>query len=269
MLDTIRKLRIIARVPTIALLMGFSLCVVRPTVVTAQSTASTDPRLKALERERDELKQRNGVLELRLKQLQATVDKQVTEALGPSSGDQASAAPPTPHPPAELPSGAAPAAPPTNPFGTPYWRQTWPAYPRFAGLPPALQSPVDVIGLAVAYQDALGAVQKARQGKDAKEAAASGDLDPTERKVRLLRSITMTLRDQAAAEVDRVRKLAAIHAVPVVDLHNLDAKMKILDLILAQDPDAGPMSPQSTNEKPATGEKSTTSEKPSQPVKAD
>jgi hypothetical protein len=93
--------------------------------------------------------------------------------------------------------------------------------------------------------------------------------------VRLLRSITMTLRDQAAAEVDRVRKLAAIHAVPVVDLRNLDAKMKILDLILAQDPDAGPMSTQSTNEKPATSErpatseKSSTGEKPSKPAKAD
>jgi hypothetical protein len=108
-----------------------------------------------------------------------------------------------------------------------------------------------VIGLAVAYQDALGAVQKARQGKDAKEAAASGDLDPTERKVRLLRSITMTLRDQAAAEVDRVRKLAAVHAVPVIDLRNLDAKMKILDLILAQDPDAGPMPTEAASAKPA------------------
>jgi hypothetical protein len=268
MLDTIRKLRIIIPVPAVALLLGVSLCVARPAVVAAQSAPSTDARLKALERERDELKQRNGVLELRLKQLQATVDRQVTEALGPSSGDQAAATPPIPHPPGEPPSGAAPAAPQTNPFGTPYWRQTWPAYPRFAALPPALQSPVDVIGLAVAYQDALGEVQKARRGKDAKETAASADLDPPERKVRLLRSITMTLRDQAAAEVDRVRKLAAIHAVPVVDLRNLDAKMKILDLIMAQDPDAGPMPTQPTNEKPATSEKPATGEKPTK-TKAD
>jgi hypothetical protein len=121
----------------------------------------------------------------------------------------------------------------------------------------------------VAYQDAISEAQKSRPAKDSKESRSSADLDRAERKVRLLRSITMTLRDQAAAEIDRVRKLAAVHAVPVVDIRNLDAKMKILDLILAQDPDAGPMSPQSTNEKPATGEKSTTSEKPSQPVKAD
>jgi hypothetical protein len=150
MLATIRKLRTTTPVSALALLMGVSLSLARPIVATAQSTASTDARLKALERERDELKQRNGVLELRLKQLQATVDKQVTEALGPSSGNQAAAAPPTPHPPGEPPSGAAPAATQTNSFGTPYWRQTWPAYPRFAGLPPALQSPIDVVGLAVA-----------------------------------------------------------------------------------------------------------------------
>jgi hypothetical protein len=269
MLATIRKLRTTTPIPALALLIVVSLCLARPTVATAQSTASTDARLKALERERDELKQRNGVLELRLKQLQATVDKQVTEALAPFSGDQAAAAPPTPHPPDEPPSGAAPVATQTNSFGTPYWRQTWPAYPRFGGPPPALQSPIDVVGLAIAYQDALSELQKARRGKDAKEAAAAANLDPAERKVRLLRSITMTLRDQAAAEVDRVRKLAAIHAVPVVDLRNLDAKMKILDLILAQDPDAGPMSTQSTHEKPATSEKSSTGEKPSKPAKAD
>jgi len=251
MLDSIPKLRIPLSVSMIALLIIGWLCLIRPTVATAQSPASTDDRIKALERERDELKKRNGVLELRLKQLQATVDKQVTEALELFPSDQAAASPPTPHPPAEPPSGAAPATPPANSSGTPYWRQTWPVYPRFGGLPPALQSPVDVIGLAVAYQDALNEVQKARRTKDSKVSRSPGDLDPAERKVRLLRSITMTLRDQATAEVDRVRKLAAVHAVPVVDLRNLDAKMKILDLILAQDPDAGPMPTERPNEQPS------------------
>jgi hypothetical protein len=37
----------------------------------------------------------------------------------------------------------------------------------------------------------------------------------------------------------------------VIDLRNLDAKMKILDLILAQDPDAGPMPTESASAKPA------------------
>ncbi len=224
--------------------------IVRPAPATAQNAATPEERLKAVERERDELKKRNGVLELRLKQLQATVNQDVTEALRPSR-EEVSAAPPTPHPPAETATGAGSTAPATNSVGTPYWRQTWPASPRFAGLPPALQSPVDVIGLAVAYQDALGEVQKTRRGKDSKDSASVADVAPAERKVRLLRSITMTLRDQAAAEVDRVRKLAAVHAVPVIDLRNLDAKIKILDLILAQDPDAGPMPAESAIAKPA------------------
>jgi hypothetical protein len=251
MLDSIPKRRCPLPVSTIAILIICPLCLLRATLATAQSAASTDDRIKTLERERDELKKRNGVLELRLKQLQATVDKEVAEALGRSSSDQAVVAPPTPHPPAEAASGAPPAAPATSSSGPPYWRPSWPTYPRFAGLPPALQSPVDVIGLAVAYQDAISEAQKSRPAKDSKESRSSADLDRAERKVRLLRSITMTLRDQAAAEIDRVRKLAAVHAVPVVDIRNLDAKMKILDLILAQDPDAGPMPTERPNEQPS------------------
>ncbi|HEV7999948.1 MAG TPA: hypothetical protein VGP63_08720 [Planctomycetaceae bacterium] len=250
MFNNIRMLRITAPASTTALLFVVASSLVRPMPVTAQSAATSEERLKAVERERDELKQRNGVLELRLKQLQAIVNKEVTDALRPLR-EEPSAAPPTPHPPSETATGAGPATPATNSAGTPYWRQTWPTSPRFAGLPPALQSPVDVIGLAVAYQDALGALQKTHRGKDAKDSASAADVDPAERKVRLLRSITMTLRDQAAAEVDRVRKLAAVHAVPVIDLRNLDAKMKILDLILAQDPDAGPMPTESASAKPA------------------
>jgi hypothetical protein len=249
MLHDIQRLRFAAAGSSPVLFIVVSLCLVRPMPVMAQNAATTEERLKAVERERDELKKRNGVLELRLKQLQATVNKEVTEALQPAR-EELTAAPPTPHPPPESPAGSVPATPAATSIGIPYWRATAAVYPRFAGIPPALQSPVDVIGLAVAYQDALGEFQKTRRPKESKEGRSIGDVDPAERKVRLLRSITMTLRDQAAAEVDRVRKLAAVHAVPVVDLRNLDAKMKILDLILAQDPDAGPMPAQSASEKP-------------------
>ncbi len=249
MLHNVHKRRFRVTGSWFAFLFVASSCFVRPVPVRAQSAATTDERLKAVERERDELKKRNGVLELRLKQLQATVNKEISDALRPAQ-DELVAAPPTPHPPPESPAGTAPTTPATNSTGIPYWRATAAVYPRFGGIPPALQSPVDVIGLAVAYQDALSEFQKTRRPKESKDGRSIGDVDPAERKVRLLRSITMTLRDQAAAEVDRVRKLAAVHAVPVVDLRNLDAKMKILDLILAQDPDAGPMPAQSTNEKP-------------------
>jgi hypothetical protein len=34
--------------------------------------------------------------------------------------------------------------------------------------------------------------------------------------------------------------LSAVHAIPTMDVRNLDAKLKILDLILASDPEAGP-----------------------------
>ena len=251
MLHNIRALRF-AGCKTVLLLIAFAIVGSAP--VTAQSATTAEERLKAVERERDELKKRNGVLELRLKQLQATVNKEVTEALRPLR-EEASAAPPTPHPPAEAATGARAATPVTNSAGTPYWRQTWPASSRFAGFPPALQSPVDVIGLAMAYQDALGDLQKTHRTKDSKQSASAADVEPAERKVRLLRSITMMLRDQAAAEVDRVRKLAAVHAVPVIDLRNLDAKMKILDLILAEDPEAGPMPTESASPKPAASAK--------------
>jgi hypothetical protein len=48
-----------------------------------------------------------------------------------------------------------------------------------------------------------------------------------------------------------MHKLSAIHAVPSMDVRNLDTKLRILDLILASDPDAGPVSNEPAGEKPA------------------
>jgi hypothetical protein len=65
------------------------------------------------------------------------------------------------------------------------------------------------------------------------------------------------MRDQLADQVDRMHKLSAIHAVPSMDVRNLETKLQILDLILGQDPDAGPVS------------SGTASEKATKPSKAD
>ncbi len=234
----------------LAVLIALCLCGVRPALASAPSAPPADERIKALERERDELKRRNGVLELRLKQLQATVNKQVTDALGPPLGSQSTEPPPVPHPPGEPASNASPLTPsPISYLQTAPWRSMGPLSARSAGIFSPLQSPVDLVSLAVAYQDALGEVRKAHRTKDSKENQPSAELDSAERKVQLLRSITKAMRDQLTEEVDRMHKLGSVHAVPMMDVRNLDTKLRIIDLILTQDPDAGPVSNDSATEK--------------------
>jgi|HubBroStandDraft_6_1064221.scaffolds.fasta_scaffold223503_1 hypothetical protein len=239
--------------PAIVLFM----CLVAPSLSMGQDTKSTEDRIKTLERERDELKKRSGILELRLKQLQATVNQQVTDALGPNLGGrgslsgQASEPAPVPHPPGEPASSSGAVTPQINYFQAAPWRSIGPPFTRSAGIFSPLQSPVDLVSLSVAYQDALGELRRSRQAKASKENRPAVDLESAESKVRLLRSITKAVRDQLAEEVDRMHKLSAIHAVPSMDVRNLDTKLRILDLILAQDPDAGPVSSEPAGEKPA------------------
>jgi hypothetical protein len=242
MLHNLRSTRVSAAVRALGLLIVVSFCLLKPSVVSAQNATSTEDRVKVLERERDELKKRNGVLELRLKQLQATVNKQVTDALGPALAGPGGEPPPVPHPPGEPPVTVTPVPPSISSYQMAYWRGLGPPGSRLAGIFSPLQQPVDLVTLGVAYQDALRELQRARQDKDPKAKQPSVELDSAERKVGLLRSITKTIRDQLADEVDRMHRLEAIHAVPAMDVRNLDTKLRILDLILAQDPDAGPVS---------------------------
>jgi hypothetical protein len=251
MLEYVRVNRDFAAAALWAPSIVLSICLVGPSLATAQDAKPADDRIKALERERDGLKKRNGVLELRLKQLQATVNNQVTEALGPSLGGQGDEPPPAPHPPGEPAISGAPVAPPVSYFQAAPWRSIGPPFTRSAGIFSPLQSPVDLVSLSVAYQDALGELRRSRQTKVFKENRPGVDVDTAEGKVRILRSITKAVRDQLAEEVDRMHKLGAVHAVPSMDVRNLDTKLRILDLILAQDPDAGPVSGEPTSEKPA------------------
>jgi hypothetical protein len=235
----------------LSLAMALAICLVGTSVSTAQDGKSTDERIKALEHERDLLKKRNGVLELRLKQLQASVNQQVTEALGPLGDERPGEPAPVPQPPGEPPVTAAPVPPLASySYQPPYWRSIGPPFTRTAGVFSPLQQPVDLVTLSVAYQDALAASRRVRETKEAKDAARTGsaDAESAESKVRLLRSITKAVRDQLADQVDRMHKLSAIHAVPTMDVRNLDTKLQILDLILAQDPEAGPVSNQSASE---------------------
>jgi hypothetical protein len=217
----------------------------------APASAATEDRVKALERERDELKRRNDVLEGRLKQLLATVNKIAGDTLDPILSAQPGAPPPAPHPPGEPPVTSPPLPPSMNAYPMVSWKSLGPAYTRAGGIFSPLQQPVDLVSLAVAYRDALGDVRRARQAIDAKENKPNVDLESAERKVGLLRSITKAARDQLADEVDRMHKLGAIHAVPMMDVRNLETKLKILDLILEQDPDAAPTSNEPAAAKPA------------------
>jgi hypothetical protein len=192
---------------------------------------SVDEKLKAVERERDELKGRNADLELKLKQLQATVDNLVHQALG-----ERPATPPFSPPP----SAGSYSPRPQGPFVTRFR----PMFSPFSGLP-------DPLELAIAFSNALGEREAAKPALEAAkvkvgmgrggsrfDVAASAQLLTAERKVRLLRNIVATARRVAADEAERVRKLGAVRAVSMAEVRNAEARLKILDEILASDPDA-------------------------------
>lgn len=197
---------------------------------------SADERLKAVERERDELKKRNADLEQRLKQLQASVDDQVHQALGEAA---ASATPGFAVPPS---AGTYPRR-----LSGPYFSQFRPIFSPFSGSP-------DPIELAVAFSDALGekeaakpALEGARQKLTTGRGvttfdveAATAQLQRAQRKVQLLRKIITTARAVAADEAERLRGLGAVRAVSMAEVRNADARLKILDEILASDPEAPP-----------------------------
>jgi hypothetical protein len=205
---------------------------------------SIDDKLKEVERERDDLKRRNAELEQRLKQLQASVDDQVHQALGEREGARAYAFPPQ-----------------AGTFGRrmpgPYVSQFRPMFPPFGGLP-------DPVELAISYSDALGEKEAAKPALDAAKQkvdlgrggsatdvdAASARLSAAERKVRLLRNIVSTARAVAAEDVERMRKLGAVRAVSVAEIRNAEAKLKILDDILASDAESTskPLNPPAASE---------------------
>jgi hypothetical protein len=228
---------------------------------------ASDEHLKAVERERDELKLRNTELENRLRQLQATVDKLVSDAVqsppaSQTAGLRASVRPPEANPPDEQSTAAGanksgtnpaiasppvtlPSAPAINPVDPLVRRRLY--YSPLGPITSPLQAPADLVSLAVAYQEALAERQTASQSGEAKRFWPN--FSPTERKVRLLRSITTVIRDMVGDEVERIHKLAAVHAAPMMDVRNMETKLKILDLILAQDPDA-PSETKAPTEKP-------------------
>jgi hypothetical protein len=201
-----------------------------PTQVPGENSAAEKP--KEVERERDELKKRNADLELRLKQLQAAVDDQVHQALGETGTARTLTFPS---------SGAMSARQPVGPFISRFR----PMFPPFNGMP-------DTVELAIAFSDALGeketarpALEAAKQKVNSGHGATSFDVETAsaqfagaERKVRLLRNMITTSRDVAADEAERIRRLGAVRAVSTAEVRNAEARLKMLDDILASDPDA-------------------------------
>jgi hypothetical protein len=198
---------------------------------------SVEQRLKEIERERDELKRRNAELEQRLKQVQASVDDQVHQALAEPQGPRAYAFPPQGGTFSRRMSG-------------PFVSQFRPMFPPFSGIP-------DPVELAISYSDALGEKDAAKPALDAAKQkvdlgrggtaldvdAAAARLSAAERKVRLLRNIVTTARTVAAEDVERMRKLGAVRAVSVAEVRNAEARLKILEDILAMDSDAATSKP--------------------------
>jgi hypothetical protein len=229
------------RKTSLLLLLAVTLFCARATSARAQDAAIPEDRIKALEHERDELKKRNSLLELRLRQLQTSIDRTVTETLDTATLDRTSAGPPVPHPPGEPAANGTPVPAAIGSFPVASWRSLGPSYSRVAGVFSPLQQPLDLVSLAVAYQDALGGLRRARAAKEFLPNRAS-DVESAAEKVRLMRSMTKAMREAMAEQVDQMHKLSAVHAIPTMDVRNLDAKLKILDLILASDPEAGPPS---------------------------
>jgi len=202
-----------------------------------EDAGTTEDRIKALERERDELKKRNSLLELRLRQLQTTIDRTVADTLDTATLERTKITPPVPRPPGELATNEAPVPTAIGSIPGVSWRTLGPSYSRFAGVFSPLQQPLDLVSFAVAYQDAIGELRRARAAKEFLPNRAS-DVDSAVEKVRLLRSMTQTMRNSMSDAVERMHKLDAVHAVPTMDVRNLEAKLKILDLILAHDTEA-------------------------------
>lgn len=214
--------------------------------LSAQGTAdkSLEDRLKAVERERDELKKRVAHLELTLKQLQSTVDGVSREALAEQSGGGTSV----------VPTGGVVSRRPVGPYLT-----------RLAPLLPPMQATPDVVALAVAFSDALGDKEAAKSMLEAIKRKAGTtpetlrqELDANavqfqkaERKVRLLRQIVITMRDEAAAQVERMHRLGAMRAVASADVQYAEGRLKVIDLILAEDPENLPKPPAAGNPGPA------------------
>ncbi len=265
---------------SLLLLLAVTLFCARATSAGAQDAAAPEDRIKALEHERDELKKRNSLLELRLRQLQTSIDRTVTETLDTATLDRSNAVPPVPHPPGEPAANGTPVPPAIGSFPVASWRTLGPPHSRMAGVFSPLQQPLDLVSLAVAYQDALSGLRRARAAKEFLPNRAS-EVESAVEKVRLMRSMTKAMREAMAEQVDQMHKLSAVHAIPTMDVRNLDAKLKILDLILAGDPEAGPAStdsptdtanPKSGSTTPANGNAAsgkTSGEAPAAPARGE
>jgi hypothetical protein len=225
---------------SIALMAGFSSAVRaqskgEKSPSQSQINESLDEKLKAVERERDDLRKRNAELELRLKQLQATVDNLVHQAL------REQPAPPVPIPP--QPGRPTSGMLPPRPLGPFIGRFRPPFFPP-SGAP-------DPVELAVAFSDAIGEKEAAKPALDAAKQkvqtagganrfdvdAALAQLSKAERKVQLLRRIVTAARQVAAEEAERMHKLGAAHVVSLAEVRNAEVRLKILDEILATDPE--------------------------------
>ncbi|HZN68608.1 MAG TPA: M56 family metallopeptidase [Tepidisphaeraceae bacterium] len=102
--------------------------------------------------------------------------------------------------------------------------------------------PLDLIGLATSFSDAVGEVQLAKV-----RLAAAGEKSPTEeavqrvaletamRKAKLLRTIAEIALAGARAEYEDARKLSAKGFLPQSQMAETESKLKILELILSSD----------------------------------
>jgi septal ring factor EnvC (AmiA/AmiB activator) len=203
----------------------------------APQNGSLEQRLKTVETERDALRKEVDELQARVTELQRTIDsfRRGIPRLPPNSvqqqiWDRMHAAQ----------SENAAAQPERQP-------QIGPTAIVHRSIYQRLQP--DLVSLAVPFSDAAAATVRAKteleaakrerpQGGEQAVRNETSDLRAAEQKLRVLRRMLVTLRDDYATENDRIRQLTQAGAVPTAYLHDRELQVKLLDALLAEDPEA-------------------------------
>jgi uncharacterized protein YlxW (UPF0749 family) len=246
--DRIAKWRLVGVAATLGLLAGVIGVPAARIYAQAPQSGSAEERLKAVQEERDALRKQVDGLQARVSELQRTVDSLVR---------------------------GVPRTPP-NSVQEQIWRRMRAAQGENTPAPPEPQSqfgPVGIVprgiyqrpqpesvALSVAFADAAAetvraksefeAARRARpQGGEQAVRPEASNLQAAEQKLRMLRKVLTTIRDDYASENDRIRKLTQAGAVPTAYLHDRELQVKQLDAILAEDPEA----PGKVNEPPKPG----------------
>ncbi len=106
----------------------------------------------------------------------------------------------------------------------------------------AAEGPTDLMRLAELVSNAVGELEQAKAALEDAQGnlnVAQARVKSAERKVRLLSRIAQSVHTVVAAQAKRLHELREKHAVPASAVEEIDSKLRIIDLILADVKTAG------------------------------